>query len=76
MTTIQLQIEDDLVQQLGLGAVKQLLEAELVYQRVRLLENRIQTAMHEAADVNWQQEFEEARQQAYEEYRQKRESTL
>lgn len=76
MTTIQLQIEDDLVQQLGLGAVQQLLEEELVYQRVKLLENKIQTAMHKAVGVNWQQEFEEARQQAYEEYRQKRESAL
>lgn len=76
MTTIQLQIQDDLVQRLGIQAVKQLLQEELSYQRFKLLENRIQTAMHEATDVNWPQEFEEARQQAYEEYRQKRKTVL
>ncbi|GAB2602432.1 hypothetical protein [Spirosoma areae] len=72
MATIQLQIQDDLIQQLGIGAVKQLLEEELNYQRFKLLENSIQTAMHEAVDVNWPQEFEDARQQAYEEYQRKR----
>jgi len=76
MATIQLEIQDDLIQQLGLGAVKQLLEDELRYQRFKSLENRIQTAMHEAVDVNWEQEFETAREQAYEEYRQKRKSAL
>ena len=72
MTTIDIQIQDDLIQQMGVKAVKQLLEEELVYQRFKLLENRIQSAMHEAVDVNWSQEFEEARQQAFEEYQQKR----
>lgn len=76
MATIQLQIQDDLIQQLGLGAVKQLLEEELSYQRFKLLENRIQTAMHEVIAVNWPQEFEDARQQAYEEYQRKRKAAL
>ncbi|QDK78754.1 hypothetical protein EXU85_09100 [Spirosoma sp. KCTC 42546] len=74
MATIQLQVQDDLIQQLGLGAVKQLLEDELMFQRIKLLESRIQSAMHDATDVNWQQEFEDARQQAFEEYREKRKS--
>ena len=74
MTTIQLQIQDDLIRQLGVGAVKQLLEEELTYQRFKLLENRIQSAMHEAQGVDWETEFEQARQQAYEEYREKRKS--
>lgn len=72
MTTIQVKIQDDLVQQLGLRAVEQLLEEELVYQRFKLLENRIQSVMHETENVDWEDEFERARQQAYEEYRQKR----
>jgi hypothetical protein len=76
MATIQLHVQDDLIQQLGIGAVKQLLEEELTYQRFRLIENRIQSAMHEAQDVNWEEEFENARQKAYEEYRQKRQVAL
>ena len=76
MTTIQLQIQDDFIQQLGVGAVKQLLEEELTYQRFKLIENRIHSAMHEARDVNWEEEFENARQKAYEEYRQKRQAAL
>lgn len=76
MTTLQFQIQDDLIQQLGLGAVQQLLEEELIYQRFKLLENRIQSAMHEAEDVDWEAELENARQQAYEDYKQNRKSTL
>ncbi|QJW89180.1 hypothetical protein HNV11_07130 [Spirosoma taeanense] len=76
MTTIQLQVQDDLIQELGLGAVKRLLEEELDYQRFKLLESRIQTAMHEAEGVDWTEEFENARQQAYKEYQQKRRSAL
>ena len=72
--TIQVEIQDDLVHQLGVNAVKQLLEEELVYQRFRLLENRIQSAMHETEDVDWEAEFESARQQAYEAYRHKRQA--
>ena len=76
MTTIQLEIQDDLVQQLGLGAVKKALEDELTYQRFKLLESRIVSAMSEATDVNWSEEFANARQKAYEEYQQKRKSAL
>ena len=76
MTVIQLEIQDDLIQQLGLGAVRQVLEEELTYQRFKLIENRIQSAMREAQDVNWEEEFESARQKAYDEYQQKRKSTV
>ncbi|WP_080239114.1 hypothetical protein [Spirosoma rigui] len=76
MATIQLHVQDDFIQQLGVGAVRQLLEEELTYQRFRLTENRIQSAMHEAQDVNWEEEFENARQKAYEEYLQKRQAAL
>ncbi|GAB2545157.1 hypothetical protein [Spirosoma aerophilum] len=76
MTTIQLEIQDDLVQQLGLGAVKKALEDELAYQRFKLLENKIVSAMREATDVDWKDEFDAARQKAYEEYQQKRKSAL
>lgn len=76
MATIQLHVQDDLIQQLGVDAVQQLLEEELIYQRLKLIESRIQSAMHDARDVNWKEEFENARQQAYEEYRQKRQLAL
>ncbi|MFD2573594.1 hypothetical protein ACFSUS_23345 [Spirosoma soli] len=74
MTTIQLDIQDDLIHELGLGAVRQLLEEELAYQRFKLLEGRIQEAMHQAENINWEDEFEQARQQAFDEYLQKRRS--
>ncbi len=76
MTTIELQVQDDLIQQLGLNTVKQLLEEELMYQRFKILESRIQSAMHEARGVDWAQAFEEARQQAFDAYRKKRGSAL
>lgn len=76
MATIQLHVQDDLIQQLGVDAVQQLLQEELIYQRLKLIESRIQSTMHDARDVNWEEEFENARQQAYEEYRQKRQAAL
>ncbi len=45
---------------------------ELAYQRFRLLENNIQQALQHAEGVNWSQEFEIARQEAFDEYRRKR----
>ncbi|QJD79189.1 hypothetical protein [Spirosoma rhododendri] len=74
--TIQVEVQDDLVQQLGVGAIRGLLEEELAYQRFRLLDERVQTAMQDRPDVNWDAEFEQARQLAFNEYQQRRQRAL
>ncbi|GAA4452422.1 hypothetical protein GCM10023189_15800 [Nibrella saemangeumensis] len=74
MTTIQIEVQDDLVQRLGVAAVQKLLEEELAYQRFKLLEESIQASMQAAEGVDWEKEFEQARQEAFDDYqRQQRE---
>ncbi|CCH54565.1 hypothetical protein BN8_03747 [Fibrisoma limi BUZ 3] len=73
MATIQVQIQDDLVQRFGVEAIKRMIDDELAYQRFRLLEEGVQAALQQAEGVNWDKEFEEARQKAFDEYRKKRE---
>lgn len=72
MTTIEIQLQDDLVRQFGVEAIKRMIADELSYQRFRLLENNIQEALQQVKDVNWADEFETVRQEAFEEYQRKR----
>ncbi|RZK27348.1 MAG: hypothetical protein EOO63_13635 [Hymenobacter sp.] len=74
--TIQVEVQDDLIQQLGVGAIQHLLAEELAYQRFKLLDERVQTAMQSAPGVDWTNEFEQARQLAFEEYQQRRQQAL
>ena len=73
MRTIEVKVMDDLVKFYGIEAIKKLLEEELEYQRFRLLENRIQTALSDT-DADWEKEFEQKREEAFEEYRHRRAS--
>jgi hypothetical protein len=71
MKTIEVKVQDDLVALYGLEAIKNLIEEELAYQRFRLLENKIQRAMSET-DIDWEKEFEQKREEAFEEYQRRR----
>lgn len=73
MITVEIPVGDDLIQKLGEKQVEKLLLDELEYQRFKLLEEEIQQAMKEAKGVDWEAEFEKARQQVYDEWIDKRE---
>ncbi|HBX50244.1 MAG: hypothetical protein A2275_13435 [Bacteroidetes bacterium RIFOXYA12_FULL_35_11] len=68
MTTIQISVQDDLIHFLGLEKIKKIMEDELFYQRFRLMESEIQSAMTNAKNVEWDKEFEKVREEAYKEY--------
>jgi len=72
MRTLQITIQDDLVQHFGMEGIQKFIEGELAFQRFKLMEAEIQKAMHDAKDVNWQIEFEKAREEAFKEYQLKR----
>ena len=74
MTTIEIQLQDDLIRQFGLEAIRRMITDELAYQRFRLLENNIQEALQRTEGVNWTDEFEIARQEAFDEYKRKRQN--
>jgi hypothetical protein len=71
MVTVSVKVQDDLVKLCGIEALKKILEEELEYQRFRLLENKIQKALADAA-VDWEKEFETSREEAFEEYQRRR----
>ena len=72
MKTLQLNIQDDLVQHFGMKSLKTFLESELAFQRFKMMEAEIQSAMQKAKGVDWKKEFENARQEAFREYKEKR----
>jgi len=71
MKTIKVNVQNDLIALVGEEGIKKLIEDELVFQKFRILEQKIQNALSET-DINWEEEFEKKRQEAFEEYQQRR----
>ena len=74
MTTIQIEVKDDLVKSLGLMKIRKLIQDKLDVQEFGLAADHLKKAMDEAAaeGVNWEKEFEQIRQESWEEYKIKR----
>ena len=70
MHVIQLEIDDTLIQAIGLQAVKTFMERQLTLLRVQYLGEKIAAAIQQAG-INHQQEVKEARQEAWQEYKDK-----
>ena len=70
MGLIQLEIDDTLVQAIGLQAVKTFIERQLTMLRVQYLGEKIAAAIQQAG-INHQQEVKEAREEAWQEYKDK-----
>lgn len=71
MKTIQVNVQNDLIALVGEEGIKKLIEDELAFQKFRILEQKIQNALSQT-DINWKEEFEKKRQEAFEEYQQRR----
>jgi len=69
MTTLQIDVQDDVINVFGIRAVKKFIEQELAFQKFRLLEVEIQSCLKEASNVNWLTEFELARENAFNDYK-------
>ncbi|TAE25831.1 MAG: hypothetical protein EAZ91_18620 [Cytophagales bacterium] len=72
--TIQIEVSDDVVQRFGIGHIQKIVENRISAEDFWLLAQHIGQSMDEAATqgVNWDTEFEQARQEAWEEYKQRR----
>ena len=70
MSVIQLDIDDTLVQTIGMQAIQAFMERQLSLLRVRYLGEKITQAI-EQAGFNHDKEVEEARQEAWQEYKTK-----
>jgi hypothetical protein len=70
MSLIELEIDDTLIQTIGLQAVKTFMERQLTLLRVQYLGENIAAAIQQAG-INYQQEVKEARQEAWQEYKAK-----
>lgn len=69
--TIKINIHDDLIALYGLEAIKKSLEEELAYQRFKMLENHITESMDQIG-IEWDEEFEQVREEAFEEHQRRR----
>lgn len=68
MSVLQFEIEDQLVQRMGMTTIHEFLERQLALLRVADLGENISAAIRQAG-VNHAQEVEEARQEAWQEYK-------
>jgi len=71
MKTISVDISDELVSYYGNEQIRKLIQDELEYLRFKLLEEKIQKSM-QATNVDWDKEFEKAREETFKEYALKR----
>lgn len=69
MSVIQLEIEEPLVQEMGMQAIREFMERQLAYLRLQYLGAKISTAIQNAG-FDHAQEVAEARKEAWQEYKQ------
>jgi len=69
MKTLQIDVQDDLINIFGIKAIKQFIEQELAYQKFYLLEKEIHSYLNSSVKVDWLNEFEIARDTAFNEYK-------
>ena len=72
--TIQIDINDSVLRQVGEERLRQIIQDKVHAEEFRVAANSMKKAMNQAASqgVDWDMEFKKARQEAWEEYRQKR----
>jgi len=70
-TTLQLDISEDLVQLMGMSALQTYLQKQLESLKIQLLADKLGLAILQSG-MNWEQEMENARQQAWNEYKQRK----
>ncbi|MBO0932847.1 hypothetical protein [Fibrella aquatilis] len=72
--TIQIDVNDDVLRQLGEERLRQMIQDKVHAEEFRLAADSIKQDMDIAANqgVDWNNEFDRARQDAWEEYKQKR----
>ena len=72
--TIQIEVNDAVVQQIGEERLKQLVRDRVKAEEFRLATYGLRQTLNEAATkgVEWEAEFEQARQETWEEYKRKR----
>ncbi len=68
-TTLQLNISDDLVQMFGLSSLQTYMQKRLEMLKLQLLADKIGFAITESS-IDWEFELENARKEAWNEYKQ------
>jgi hypothetical protein len=71
MTTIQIEIKDSLAQSLGLKAIQEHFRRELELLEIELLAQKLNKSIT-TSGIEWDTELENARSEAYAEYKNKK----
>lgn len=70
MTTIQVEIKDDLATALGLEAIQKHFQKEMEFLEIELLAKKMNDSIKKSG-IDWEMELENARKEAFEEYQNK-----
>jgi hypothetical protein len=70
MTVLQFEIEDQLIQHIGISTIQEFLEQQLALLRVTYLGEKISQVIQQSG-IDHAQEVEEARQEAWHDYKTK-----
>ncbi len=68
MSVIQLEIEEPLVHEMGMSAIRQFMERQLAFLRLQYLGRKVSTAIQDAG-IDHDREVAAARQEAWLEYK-------
>ena len=68
---ITLNVKDTLLSEFGAIQIKQFLEKQLQLFELQILANNITKKLQSAKNVNWKEELDKARQEAWDEYKDK-----
>jgi len=75
MSVIKLEVDDNLIKAVGQQTVKAFMKRQLSLLRVQYLGEKIAVAIHHSG-IDHKKEVEEARQEAWQEYRAKRSTDI
>ncbi|MCU0392071.1 MAG: hypothetical protein MUE81_13205 [Thermoflexibacter sp.] len=66
---LSIKVKDDLVQTFGAIYIQAYLQKQIQLLELQILAEKLSTSIQEETDTNWEAEFEQARQEAWEEYK-------
>ncbi len=70
MAVIKMEVDDDLVKEVGLTSVKEYIEGQLSYLKLHYLSKKIGQALKESK-IDYEKELEKVRKAAWKEYQEK-----
>lgn len=66
---LSIKVKDDLLQNFGIIYIQTYLQKQIQLLELQFLADKLSATLQESTDTDWEAEFEQARQEAWEEYK-------